>query len=165
MAPSTLNNEEGRTFMGKYYLTYGLFLLPALVVALFLKNGSAASIMAQWFFALLMLFGFCATTYLAAYQYPRGVLSLILMYAGMNLIIFYLFYKSLYGSAAYHFLRDYGGALSYVPLGILVDTLNDFTVNIEIYVILAVTSCMLMGYLAALVKRRVKPYPYTPRIG
>ena len=150
--------------MGKYYFSYALFLFPALVTALFFKNDSAASITAQWFFALVLLVGFTFTTYLAAYPYPRRTLSLILMYTGINLIIFYFFYKSVYGTSQYIFLRDYGGALSYVPLGVLIDVLGDLKQNIEVYVILAVASCMLLGYLAALVKRRVKPYPYTPKI-
>ena len=151
--------------MRKYYLTYALFLLPALTAALFFNDGSAISIVAAWAFALLLLIGFAVTTYLAAYPFPRQTFALILFYTGLNLVIYYLFYTSVYGTALYNILRDYGGALSYVPLGVFVDTFGDLRQNIEVYVILSVTLCMLLGFFAALVKRRVKPNPYRPKIG
>jgi len=151
--------------MRKYYLAYALFILPALVFALVSNRGGPSFTAVQWVFALVFLLGFGFTTYLAAYPYPRQTFSFILMYAGVNLIIYYFFYMSVFGTAAYVFLRDYGGALSYVPLGVLVDALNDSVQNAEVYVILTAALSMLVGYFAALVKRRVKPYPYSPKIG
>jgi hypothetical protein len=151
--------------MGKYYFSYALFLLPALVAALFFNNGSAAATAVGWILSLVFLAGAGITTYLAAYPHPRRTFAFILIYAGVNLIIYYCFYMSVFGSPPYVFLRDYGGALSYVPLGVLVDALNDAVMHAEVYVILTATACMLLGYLPALVKRRVKPYPYSPKIG
>jgi len=150
--------------MRKYYLAYALFLLPALFFEL-INSGNPSFMMMRWVFALIFLLGLGFTTYLAAYPNPGKTFSFILFYTGINLIVYYFFYISVFGTAAYVFLRDYGGALSYVPLGVLVDALNDSMLNAEVYVILTATACMLAGYLAALVKRRVKPYPYTPKIG
>lgn len=152
--------------MGKHYWIYLFFLLPALIVSLFFHNDTGASIILRWFFAFFMLIGFGVNTASAAYRHPRGAMSFILVYTGVNLLIITAFYAATYNSALYFFLRDYGGALSYVPLGIVLDTMLEFNVQQEeVYVTFTVTVCCLIGYLFGLVHRRVHPDPYSPRIG
>lgn len=151
--------------MGKNYLVYFLFLLPALAVSIFFNNDTMTSIVLRWFFAFFMLIGFGVNTVSAAYHYPRATISFILVYTGVNLLIITAFYASEYNSLPYIILRDYGGALSYVPLGIMVDALLDFNIQQEVFVTFLVAACCLVGCVFGLVHRRVKPDPYRPRIG
>lgn len=151
--------------MGKNYLIYFMFLLPALIVSLFFKNDSMISIVLQWFFGFFMLIGFGVNTASSAYRYPRATMSFILLYTGVNLLIITAFYAAAYNSTAYVILRDYGGALSYVPLGIMVNALIDFNIQQEVFVTLLIAACCLAGYIFGLVHRRVHPDPYSPRIG
>ncbi len=161
----TPNNEESRSIMGKNYLIYLLFLLPALIVAWFFNNDTSLSITLQWFFGFFMLIGFGVNTASATYRYPRATMSFILLYTGVNLLIITAFYASSYGTPMYNFLRHYAGALCYVPLEIMVEALLDFNMPQEVLVTIAVVVCMLIGYLFGLVHRHVKPDPYRPRIG
>lgn len=151
--------------MGKNYLVYLFFLLPALLVSLFFKNSSTLSIVLQWFFGFFMLIGFGVNTASAAYRYPRAAMSFILVYAGVNLLIVTALYASDYDSLPYVILRDYGGFLSYLPLGIMVKAITDFNIQHEVVITLLITACCLIGYIFGLVHRRVKPDPYSPRIG
>lgn len=151
--------------MGKNYLIYFIFLLPALIVSLFFKNDTMLSISLRWFFAFFMLLGFGVNTASAAYRYPRATMSFILIYTGANLLIITAFYASAYNSMPYIFLRDYGGALSYVPLGIMVEALLDFNIQQEVVVTLLTAACCGLGYIFGVVRRRVNPDPYSPRIG
>lgn len=151
--------------MAKYYLRYLIFLAPALIVSIFFNNGSATSITLQWFFSFFMLIGFGVNTASAAYAYPRASMAFIFCYTGVNLLIISRFYTSQYGTATYNFLRNYGGALSYVPLEVMVKALLDFNIQQEVCVTLLVAVCCLLGYLAGLVHRRVNPDPYRPTIG
>lgn len=151
--------------MGKNYLGYFFFLLPALAVSIFFNNDTQVSIVLRWFFAFFMLIGFGVNTASAAYRYPRATMTFILVYTGVNLLIITAFYASAYNSLAYVILRDYGGALSYVPLGIMVDALLDFNIQQEVFVTFLVAGCCLVGYVFGLVHRRVSPDPYRPRIG
>lgn len=151
--------------MRKYYFGYLVFLLPALIVSLFYNNNSTISVALQWFFAFFMLFGFGVNTSSAAYKYPRQTISLILFYTGLNLLISTWLYASSYGTLQYTILRHYAGALSYVPLEIIVDALLDFNIPQEVYVTLLVSVCGFIGLIFGVVRRRVSPDPYRPTIG
>lgn len=151
--------------MKKYYLGYLAFLLPALAVSLFYNNNTTPSIVLQWFCGFFMLFGFGVNTASAAYKYPRSAMSFILCYTGLNLLMATWLYSSSYGTTQYTILRHYAGALSYVPLEIMVDALLDFNIPHEVYIILLVAACCLIGFLFGVVRRRVIPNPYRPRIG
>lgn len=149
----------------KYYFGYLVFLLPALIVSLVFNNDSTLSIILQWFFGFFMLFGFGVNTAAASYRYPRNTMSFILFYTGLNLLISTLLYSSSYGTLQYTILRRYAGALSFVPLEIMVDAILDFNVPHEVYITLLVTACCLIGLVFGLVRRRVSPNPYRPTIG
>lgn len=154
----------------KYYLRYLSFLLPALVISIFSEYiasvlGDNPAIVLQWFFAFFMLIGFGVSTASFGYRFPRAAMSFILCYTGLNLLIITFFYSSQYGTPLYSFLRYYAGALSYVPLEIMVEALLDFNIQQEVCVTLIVTAFCLIGYLAGLVHRRVSPSPYRPTIG
>lgn len=151
--------------MRKYYFGYLVFLLPALMVAMIYSNNTQLSIALQWFFGFFMLFGFGVNTSSAAYRYPRSAMSFILLYTGINLLAATWLYSSSYGTLQYEMLRRYGGALSYVPLEIMVDALLDFNIPHEVYVILTVTACCLIGFVFGVVRRRVNPDPCRPTIG
>lgn len=151
--------------MGKYYIRYLIFLLPALLVSLFYNNDTMTSIILRWFFAFFLLTGFGVTTYTAAYRFPRATMSFILSYTGINLLIITMFYASHYNSPIYPVLRDYAGALSYIPLSIMVDALRDFNIQQEVYVTLFIAVSCIIGYVGGLIHRRINPYPYRPRIG
>lgn len=151
--------------MGKNYLIYLVFLLPALFVSLFYNNDTMLSIVLQWFFGFFMLIGFGVNTASAAYRYPRATMSFVLSYTGVNLLIITAFYASAYDSLPYIVLRDYGGALSYVPLGIMMDALLDFNIQHEVVITLLIAACCFIGYIFGIVHRHVKPDPYRPKIG
>ena len=156
--------------MRKHLLRYLIFLLPALAVSwlarpltgVFSAEGLAG---ARWFFAFFMLLGYGLCTAVFAYRHPRAAAAFTLYYTGFNLLIITAFYSADYGAAAYGFLRDYGGALSYVPLGVFVDALLEFNIRHEVVVTLILAASMGLGFLAGLFRRRSSPDPYRPVIG
>jgi hypothetical protein len=156
--------------MRKHILRYLIFLLPALAVALLARPlagvvpaGALAG--ARWFFAFFMIFGYGLCTAVFAYRHPRAAAAFILYYTGFNLLVITAFYSAEYGAAAYGFLRDYGGALSYVPLGIMVEALLDFNIRHEVVVSLILAASMGLGFLGGVFRRRSSPDPYRPTIG
>ncbi len=154
--------------MRKHLLRYLLFLAPAFLATLAgrcFPDAGAGLAAARWFFAFLMLLGYGLCTAAFAYRMPRAAAAFILYYTGINLLIITLLYSAQYGTAAYEVLRDYGGALSYVPLEILVEALLDFNVRQEVFVTLLIAASCTIGCLAGLLRRRVSPDPYRPTIG
>jgi hypothetical protein len=156
--------------MRRYILRYLIFLLPALAVSLLvspLAGILSAGVLsgARWFLAFFMIFGYGLCTAVFAYRHPRAAAAFILYYTGFNLLIITAFYSADYGAAAYGFLRDYGGALSYVPLGIIVDALLDFNIRHEVVVTLLLAASMALGFLGGVFRRRSSPDPYRPTIG
>lgn len=157
--------------MRKHLLRYLIFLVPALAVAWLARplSGilSAETLTgARWFVAFFMLLGYGLCTAMFAYRSPRGAAAFILYYTGFNLLIITAFYAAEYGAAAYGVLRDYGGALSYVPLGVLVEALLEMNLRRpEVIVTLVLAICMGAGYLGGVIRRRSAPDPYRPTIG
>jgi hypothetical protein len=156
--------------MRKQILRYLIFLLPALAVSLLarplagvLPAGIYTGI--RWFFAFFMVFGYGLCSAVFAYRHPRAAAAFILYYTGFNLLVITAFYSAEYGAAAYGFLRDYGGALSYVPLGIMVEALLDFNIRHEVVVALVLAAVMGIGFLGGVFRRRSSPDPYRPTIG
>ena len=162
--------------MGKYYLRYMIFWLPAALVSLFFNNSAVLatawsqaqvfkniSIWAQWLCAFFMLFGWGVTTATASYRFPRATMSFVLSCTGINLLIITMLYATHYGSPIYNFLRNYAGILSYIPLSIIKKALEDFNIQQEVVVTLMLFACCIIGYIAGLVRRRVSPNPYRPR--
>lgn len=153
--------------MKRHLLRYLIFLLPAFFLTQLARVAAPTGMMiaARWFGVFFMLFGYGLCTAVFAYRMPKPALSFILYYTGANLLIITAFYATPYGTPLYGFFRHYAGALSYVPLEILVDALLDFNIKHEVFVTLLLAGCCMAGYLSGLLRRRSTPDPYSPTIG
>lgn len=151
--------------MGKYYIRYLILWLPAVLASYAFSGSGRFAHQVQLFCAFFMVLGWAANTGMAAYHYPRGTLSALLTYTGFNILVIVFLYSSYQGSTRYTVLRTAGGILSFQPLDVLVRAIRPFT-NLphELVVTLFLIACCVIGYIAGLVQRRVRPNPYSPRM-
>lgn len=151
--------------MSKYIIRYLIFWLPAILVVSFFDNASMLSHVLQWFFASFMLFGWAANTGMAAYRYPRNILSLMLAYVGLHMLLIVFMYTTYSGSTENTVLKVAAGLLSFQPLTILLRTIRPFT-NLphELVLLGMITALCIVGYIAGIIHRRINPSPYSPRI-
>ncbi|MCL2057303.1 MAG: hypothetical protein FWH02_08825 [Oscillospiraceae bacterium] len=148
--------------MKKYLPRYLLFWAPAFALSLFFRGDLMQFHALRWFFTFFMLLGWGINTAMAAYHYPRKVLSGLLMYAGAHVLLITWLYSLTDRSPALYYLA---GAFSFTPLDILVTALLDFNIMHELYAALTVIALCLLGWAAGALYRRTNPNPYRPKIG
>lgn len=150
--------------MRKYILRYLIFWLPAAITFYVYHNSSMLSQVLQWFFAFFMLLGWAVNTGMAAYHYPRKVLSLIFGYTGVNVLLTVILYRSFTGTTLHYVMGNFGGLFSYNPLDVFVMAIVDFNISHELYVLGFLVACCLLAYIIAIIYRWMNPNPYRPRI-
>jgi hypothetical protein len=144
----------------KYILRYVIFWLPAVLAACLYGNSSPVSQALQWFFAFFLIFGWSVNTAMAAVHFPRGTLSLILGYLGVNFLLIMGLYSVNTATAAGRVLLRMGGLPSFTPLDILIVALLDYPIPHEIYVTAGLVILCFLGWMAGVLVRRLNPPSY-----
>jgi hypothetical protein len=150
--------------MKKYILRYLIFWLPAVLAACWYGNSSPLSKGLQWFFAFFLIFGWSVNTAMAAVHFPRGTLSLILLYLGVNFLLIMGLYSVNTATAAGRVLLRMGGLFSFTPLDILIVALLDYSIPHEIYVTAGLVILCFLGWMAGVLVRRLYPPSYRPMV-
>lgn len=151
--------------MGKYYLRYLIFCLPAVIVSYLLKPETGIALQGvQWFCTFFMLLGWMANTFMASYHLPRKTLSFVLFYTGISVLVIVLYYSVGRPSFLYTLLRYVGGILSIRPFGIIVWALQPFNIPGEMYIICGFFVLLLLAWSLGAIRRRLYANPYRPRI-
>jgi len=152
--------------MRKYILRYTVILLPALLayyLAYFLlPPGNIPIQIAQWVLGFFLLLGWGVNSAAAAYHYPRYTISFMLAYVGVSTLLVWGRYHSSFGTTAYTVLDHAAGALTYRPLAMLYQALQDFNIFQELWLIGILTCCCAIGFLCGLIYRQIRPNPYHP---
>jgi hypothetical protein len=148
--------------MKKHILRYGIFWLPAVLAACLYTSSSPLSQGVQWFFAFFLIFGWSVNTAMAAVHFPRGTLSLLLLYLGVNFLLIVGLYNVNTATASGRVLLRLGGLFSFTPLDILIVALLDFPIPHEIYVTAGLVILCFLGWMAGVLVRRLYPSSYSP---
>ena len=148
--------------MRKHLIFYPIILLPALLAYYILPAGNAIADIAQWVIALLMLLGWGIVTAVIAYGSPRFALALLLAYFGVCTLLIYGVSEASLGTPAYAVFDFAAGALTYRPLNMFYQTLREFNVFGEMWVLVIIVGFCTAGLLSGMIYRRMRPNPYRP---
>jgi len=148
--------------MRKYLFRYLIFWLPAIGASYLLNSGEITPQIIRWFFGFFMLFSWGVNTAMFAYNHPRGALSFVFGYFGVNVLLIMGLHNASFGSAGYRIFDHAAGLFTYRPLSMIYSTLLEFPVFQEMWIIGIVTGICLVGFLCGLFYRQVRPNPYRP---
>ena len=149
--------------MRKHLIRYLIFWAPAILSAYLLTPQGTAIQIAQWFFGFFMLIGWAVNTAIATYSHPRGTLTFILAYFGVNAILITALVEAPFRSVRYIILNHAAGAFTYRPLYMLYQTLQDLPVSREeMWITGLVAGSCAVGFVCGVFYRQIKPNPCRP---
>ena len=148
--------------MRKYLIRYLIFWLPAVLASYLFTSREQTFEIILWFLGFFMLLGWGVNTGMCAYNYPRNTLSLLLAYFGANALLITGLHNASFGSTAYRIFDHAAGFFTYRPLEMIYQTLLDFSVFQEMWVVGIVLGFCAVGFLSGLLYRQIRPNPYRP---